>query len=230
MKVAIMQPYFFPYLGYFQLIHAVDIFVIFDDVHYINKGYINRNNLLLQNSIHPFNLFLEKASQNKLINEINLANNNSKLVKTIEIAYKKSKCFDESFPIIESILNTNEKNLAKFLGNSINSICNYLELNKKIIYSSELNNDKNKKGKEKIIDIVKFLDANEYINPIGGQEIYSFNDFFKNNIKLNFISMNKNLVYKQLNNDFIPNLSIIDVIMFNNNKELKDLLKQYTLI
>jgi hypothetical protein len=230
MKIAIMQPYFFPYLGYFQLIHAIDVFVIFDDVNYINKGYINRNNMLLQNNIHPFNLFLEKASQNKLINEINLANNNLKLIKTIEIAYKKSKCFDESFPIIESIINSNEKNLAKFLGESINSICNYLELNKKIIYSSELANDKRNKGQQKIIDIVKLLDATEYINPIGGQEIYKKNEFIENNIKLNFIKMNENLIYKQFNNEFIPNLSIIDVLMFNNNKERKDLLKQYILI
>ncbi len=118
MIVAIMQPYLFPYIGYWQLIKAVDTFVIFDDVNYINKGYINRNSILISGKSQKFTLELVSASQNKLINEIEVGNNSKKLLKTIEMAYKKAPYFYDVFLMIEDILNNKEKNLAKLKGYS----------------------------------------------------------------------------------------------------------------
>ena len=85
MTVAIMQPYLFPYIGYWQLIHAVDTFVIFDDVNYIKKGYINRNNILVNGQKQTFTLELMSASQNKLINDIDIGNNIEKVMESIVI-------------------------------------------------------------------------------------------------------------------------------------------------
>ena len=132
MIIAIMQPYFLPYIGYWQLIHAVDTFVIYDDVNYINRGYINRNSILEQNKLHRITLELKGASQNKLINQIEVGNNAAKLIKTIKLNYNKTPYFEYAFPIIEEILTNPEKNLAKFLGNSIKLISNFLGMNKSL--------------------------------------------------------------------------------------------------
>lgn len=229
MKLAIMQPYFLPYIGYWQLINAVDTFVIFDDVNFIKKGYINRNSILAGGKPQQFTLELIGASQNKLINEIEVGNNSKKLLKTIEMSYKKSPYFDAIFPIIEDILNYEEKNLAKFIAGSLEKISSYLDIDTKFIYSSDIKKDNTLKAQDKILDICKKLDASSYINAIGGQELYDNKKFEEQNIQLNFL--NAEIVkYKQFKNDFIPYLSILDAVMFNNKDEIKNMLKNYKLI
>lgn len=134
MKLAIMQPYFLPYIGYFQLINAVDTFVLLDDVNYINKGWINRNQLLLNGKAHLFTLPLQKASQNKLINQLELSNETKwkdKLLKTIETAYKKAPQFHLVFPLISQILQYPESNLSLFIHHSIQKHYNSLIFKKK---------------------------------------------------------------------------------------------------
>lgn len=229
MKVAIMQPYLFPYIGYWQLISAVDMFVIYDDVNFIKKGYINRNNILVNKKPYRFTLELLGASQNKLINEIEIGINGGKILKTIEMAYKKAPFFKNVFPVIEEILNQEEKNLAKFIGYSLIKISKFLGIDKKFIYSSGIEKNYTLKGQDKIIDICKRLNAKIYINPIGGQELYSKEIFKANNIDLFFL---KPIIveYKQFDNEFIPYLSIIDVMMFNSVNEIKNMLKSYELI
>lgn len=229
MKVAIMQPYLFPYIGYWQLISAVDMFVIYDDVNFIKKGYINRNNILVNKKPYCFTLELLGASQNKLINEIEIGINRGKILKTIEMAYKKAPFFKNVFPIIEEILNQEEKNLAKFIGYSLIKISKFLGIDKKFIYSSGIEKNYTLKGQDKIIDICKRLNTKIYINPIGGQELYSKEIFKANNIDLFFL---KPIIveYKQFDNEFIPYLSIIDVMMFNSVNEIKNMLKSYELI
>jgi len=138
MTVAIMQPYLFPYIGYWQLIDAVDTFVILEDVNFINKGYINRNSILVNGKSQQFTLELISRSQNKLINEIEIGNNSKKLLKTIEMSYKKAPYFKTIFPVIEDILNQKEKNLAKFIGYSLQKVSSYLEIDTQFIYSSNI--------------------------------------------------------------------------------------------
>lgn len=224
-----MQPYFFPYIGYWQLIKAADLFVIYDDVNYINRGYINRNTILTNRKKQLFTLELIGASQNRLINEIEIGNNQHKLLKTITMSYKKAPCFSEIFPIIESILMCDEKTLSKYLGNSLKIIAEYLNIKTTFIYSSDIVKDNALKGQEKIIDIAKQLKAGVYINAIGGQELYNREVFAKNNLKLHFLNP-KTQEYKQFNNEFIPNLSIIDLMMFAKNDDIQEMLNKYTLI
>ncbi|MGE4457316.1 MAG: WbqC family protein [Arcobacteraceae bacterium] len=229
MTLAIMQPYLFPYIGYWQLINSVDTFVIFDDVNFIKKGYINRNSILVGGKSQQITLELIGASQNKLINEIEVGNNSQKLLKTIEMAYKKAPYFYDVFPMIEDILNNKEKNLAKFIGYSLEHISNYLKLNTKFIYSSDIEKESSLKAQDKIIDICKKLEATDYINAIGGQELYNKEKFQGKNMELNFLKTELT-EYKQFKNDFIPYLSIIDILMFNSVTEVKLMLCKYDLV
>lgn len=229
MTIAIMQPYLFPYIGYWQLINAVDTFVIFDDVNFIKKGYINRNSILVGGKSQQITLELIGASQNKLINEIKVGNNSQKLLKTIEMSYKKAPYFDNVFSIIEDILNQEESNLAKFIGYSLQKISNYLEIDTKFIYSSSIEKDNSLKAQNKILDICKKLDATDYINAIGGKELYDKDKFEKQNIKLNFLEPEIQK-YMQLESEFISYLSIIDIIMFNNKDNISKMLMQYKLL
>jgi hypothetical protein len=229
MTIAIMQPYFFPYIGYWQLINAVDTFVIYDDVNFIKKGYINRNSILVGGKSQKFTLELIGASQNKLINEIAVGNNSKKLLKTIEMSYKKAPYFESVFPLIESILNNEEKNLAKYLGYSLKKISNYLKIDTNIIYSSDIEKDNSLKAQDKILDICDILQADKYINAIGGQELYNKDDFKSKDIELNFLDTDL-IEYKQLKNEFVPYLSIIDIMMFNSKDEIKKMLVRYELV
>lgn len=232
MKIGIMQPYFLPYIGYWQLLNAVDKYVIYDDVNFIKGGWINRNKILMNNEGKLFNIQMQGASPNKLINEIEVSTNEvwkKKLLRTIENCYGKAPFYKDVFPIIKKIINCNESNLAKYIEYSIKIICEYLNINTKLIVSSSIIKDNSLKAQDKVISICKKLEANEYYNAIGGQELYSYNDFIQENIELRFLKTNY-IEYKQFNNNFISNLSILDVMMFNSKIEINELLNQYELI
>ena len=229
MTLSIMQPYLFPYIGYWQLIYASDRFVIYDDVNYIKQGFINRNYILSNNQKQLFTLQLIGASSNKLINEIKVGNNQKKLLKTIKQNYMKTPFFNDIYPLIEEILLYKESNLALFIGNSIKKIVDFLEIDTDIIYSSNIKKNNSLKAQSKVIDICKILEAKVYINPIGGQKLYDKNTFTNNNIELKFLKP-KNILYTQFNNKFVENLSIIDIMMFNDKKTIQKFLREYELI
>ena len=230
MKSGIMQPYFLPYIGYFQLIKAVDKYVIYDDVNFIKRGWINRNNILLNGQSFLFTLTLLEASQNKLINEIFVSEDYTKLLKTIQTAYQKAPHFSSVFPLVEQIFEYKNKNLAKFVGNSISEIANYLRFDTELIYSSDIQ-EKNSllKAQDKILNICKVIGATEYINAIGGIELYSKDRFVECNIQLSFLKTQP-IEYKQFNHLFVPNLSILDVLMFNSVEETNELLEKFELL
>ena len=229
MTLAIMQPYLFPYIGYWQLIHAVDTYVIYDDVNFIKQGYINKNNILANGKSQAFTLELIGASSNKLINEVNVGNNSSKLIKSVNQNYIKAPYFKDIFPLIEDILNQDEKNLAKFIGYSLQKISNYLNFDTKFIYSSDIEKNNELKAQDKVLEISKILNASNYINAIGGQELYSKVDFKAQNIQLNFLKTELS-EYKQFKNEFIPYLSIIDILMVNSKEEVKEMLGRFELL
>ena len=232
MKLGIMQPYFLPYIGYWQLINAVNKYVIYDDVNYINRGWINRNRILINGKPAYFNIPLLGASQNRKINEIKI-NHDKRLLdkglKTIEMAYKKAPYFIDVFPRIAEIMNDNSECLASFIQNSIINICSYLEIETELILSSSLNKDNTLKGEEKILEICSILNATEYYNAIGGKKLYSFDKFCEKGIQLKFLNTDP-IEYVQFKNVFQPNLSILDVMMFNSVEEIKKMLTYYTLI
>lgn len=229
MKLAIMQPYMFPYIGYWQLISTVDAFVIYDDVNYIKQGYINRNSILAKTKAQIFTLETIGASSNKLINEVCVGGNRKKLLKTIEYNYLKAPFFQEAMPVIEEIIVNTESNLAKYVGYSIKKIAEYLRISTLLIYSSEINKDCNLRGQDKVIDICKNLKAHIYINSIGGQELYSKCEFKKSDIDLKFLKT-KVFEYKQFENEFVPYLSIIDIMMFNDVDGISTSLQNFDLI
>lgn len=217
-----------PYIGYWQLINAVDEYIIFDDVNFIKRGWINRNNILLNGQAHMFSISLKESSQNKLINEIEIADDFKKLFKTMEMAYKNAPYKNEILDILNNLFFSNEKNLADFLTNSIITVLEYLDIHK-IFKSSKLNNNKQLHTQDKILDICKICHATEYINAIGGQDLYDKEKFKNNNIDLYFLQPNIT-PYKQFKNDFIGSLSIIDVLMFNSSIEIKEMLNNFKLI
>lgn len=230
-KIAIMQPYFFPYIGYWQLINAVDIFVLYDDVNYIKKGWINRNNILLNKSKHLITIPLLNVSQNKHINECIISDDDkiiNNIIKTINLAYRKAPYYNLVFPTLEKIIKT-KGSISDLVLKSVLWIKEYLNIDTEIILSSSIGKNNELKGQDKIIEIVKKLNGNHYINAIGGQELYDKEIFNNNEIKLNFIKM-KEIKYKQFNNEFVPNLSFIDVLMFNSPEEIKRMLNDYELI
>lgn len=231
MKIAIMQPYFLPYIGYFQLINAVDVFVIYDDVNYIKKGWINRNTILVNGKGFLFNIPLQEISQNKIINQISIEENSNwkkNLLKTIALSYKKAPFFAEVFPIVENIILQEEKNLAKFLTYSLREICNFLSISTSIVNSSEIEKNNDLKAQNKIIEICKIKEADSYINAIGGTALYDKGAFKKSGLSLNFIKP-KAIIYPQFKNEFIPWLSVIDIMMFNSPEQIKNFLMQYDL-
>ena len=232
MKVGIMQPYFLPYVGYFQLINEVDIFVLYDNIEYTKKGWINRNNYLLNGKPYLFTIPLKKDSdylniENRIISESFKKN---KLLTKIKEAYNKAPCFKNIFPLIESIVNHKESNLFEFIINSIYKICKNLEINTKIIRSSHIEIDHGLKAEEKVISICKSLNATTYINPIGGLELYDKRSFNEKNLDLTFLKANLNIKYDQGFDVFVPNLSILDLLMHLDKNEIKKILTEYKLI
>lgn len=232
MKLGIKQPYFFPYLGYWQLINAVDKFVLLDDVNFIMRGYINRNSILVNGKAHLFTIPLEKPSQNKLINETKLRFNEKEkenFLKTLTLAYKKAPFYNAVFPIMQDIINNKENDLTLFLKYSFEKAKDYLNIDSDILLSSEIKKDNSLHAQDRIIAINKTLGADLYINAIGGQKLYDRESFRRENIELKFIKMHE-IKYTQFKNDFVPNLSMIDIMMFNSPKKIKEKLNDYELI
>lgn len=232
MKLAIMQPYFFPYLGYFQLINSVDKFILYDNVNYIKKGWINRNYILLNKEKYLLNVPLVKASQNKLICDTLISNQTNwreKMMATIIQAYKKAPYFNDIFPIIEGAVKEDFKIISEFNRYTIEEICHYLGIKTKIEDSSERGLFKDLKGAERIIGICNHEKAEVYINPIGGKELYHKEQFELHTIQIKFLNPNLN-PYPQLKHSFVPNLSIIDNLMFIPKEEVQNRLNDFELI
>ena len=232
MKLGIMQPYFFPYIGYWQLINEVDTYIIYDDVNFIKGGWINRNRILVNGNPLFFNVQMKNPSSFKKINEIELSNDlisKRKMLSTLEMNYKKAPFFQQVYPLLKDIIEQDEDNLAKYLEYSIRKVCEYLNIDTRIIMSSSIEKNNELKGKEKVIHICKLLRVSDYVNAIGGQELYDYESFENNGIQLNFLKTNQ-IEYTQLKNDFVSNLSIIDVLMFNSKEQLTEILNNYEII
>lgn len=233
--IGIMQPYVFPYIGYFQLIKAVDKFVIYDDVAFINKGWINRNNILVGGKASMFTIPLIGASQNRLIREIevdNLAMWSKKFLKTIEQSYKKTPFYKEGFSLIEQVFNSPVESISELATASLKETCKYLKIDTEIVESSTVYNNQDLKAQGRILDICLQEKANHYINPIGGMAIYDKQLFADNKILLNFIKA-KPVKYKQFNKEeesFVPWLSIIDLLMFCSVEEINEHLNKFELV
>ncbi len=230
MKLGIMQPYFFPYIGYWQLMNAVDTYVIYDDVNYIQQGWINRNKVLVNGKGVFFTLLLDHASSFKKINEITLFDfirTKKKLLNTIRLAYAKAPFFSEIYPVVEEVFDTEDTNLSHFLIRQIAIISKYLNINTNFVISSNLDKNNKLTGEDKIIDICKKLKASYYINAIGGRDLYSRKNFEAEGIQLCFLKSDTIFYEQNKKLPFIENLSIIDVLMFSSKEQIQEFLLQY---
>lgn len=221
-----MQPYLFPYIGYWQLIHAVDVFVIYDDVNYIKGGWINRNYILERGARALFTLETNGASSNQLINQISVGKNAEKLIKTLRQNYIKAPYFDATMNLLTELLMNDEDNLARFVSNTIRRICSYLMIETQLMISSEVFSNTKLRNAERVLDICNQLKTDIYINASGGISLYRKDEFANKGIKLLFIKTEP-VVYTQFANGFVPNLSIIDLLMFNPIERIQGFLKMY---
>jgi len=232
-KVAIMQPYFMPYIGYFQLVNAVDKFVFYDDVNYIKSGWINRNRILINGEAKYINVPQKGASSFKLINQVEAniyCKDYTKILKTIEASYKNAPFFYEVFGLVKKLLDKEYTNIAQIAIESVIIFSTYLDI--KTDFSVSSKDFMDTKGLEKstrLISICKKLNSETYVNPIGGSELYSKEEFKKAGINLLFIN-SKPIEYRQFNNEFVPWLSILDVLMFNAIPRVKEMLNEYELL
>ncbi|GAB0167070.1 WbqC family protein [Lysinibacillus sp. CTST325] len=231
MRVAIMQPYFFPYIGYFSLLQAADMFVILDTVQFQRKSWMKRNKIItFKGGSTYIKLPVKKAPLNTLINQIVI--NNEEDWKTALfnqlLVYKKAPFYNETISLVKSILYEDTKKLVDVNKNILLEISNYLGLNCEIVVFSEMNikvEDVNS-ADEWALNISKALNATEYINPPGGVSFFNKQKYKDSNIELKFIN-NKLQQYKQFHFNFIPGLSIIDVMMFNSIEEIHKMLADY---
>lgn len=229
--IAIMQPYFLPYIGYWQLLSAVDEFVVYDNIEFTKKGWINRNRILLNGKDYLITLPLKKDSDYLCVNERYISDqfNAIKTLNYFNQAYKKSPYFESVFPLIDDILKFDNLNLFDFIYHSINTIKTYLNIDTKIIKSSELGfNIQDYKSQDKVIKICEDRRATNYINLIGGKLLYNKDVFLQHNLTLQFINTEIE-IYKQFKNNFIPNLSIIDMMMFLSVEDIQQKLNKYNL-
>lgn len=228
MKLAIMQPYLFPYLGYFQLVRAVDAFVVYDDVNYIKGGWINRNYILANGDRQLITLPLQGASPNKLINQIEVGGKH-KILQSLGHSYGKAPHFEAVYPVIEDILAQTERNLACFLDYQLRRICDYLGLWPQWHISSDLRKDNSLRGQGKVLSICEELGATHYINVPGGRALYDQQVFAAHGLRLSFVQP-RAIEYRQFKKPFVPNLSIIDAMMFNDREQCASLLGEYDLV
>ncbi len=231
MKLGIMQPYFMPYIGYWQLMAAVDTYVIYDNIQYTKKGWFNRNRILQNGEDVYVTIPLRKDSDFLNVNQRSIADSfdRIKLLNQIKSNYHKAPFFLNIYPLIENIIMYPKYNLFDYLFNSISLVKEILSINTKLIVSSTIDIDHSLKGKDKVLAMCKSMHATEYYNSFGGIDLYNKSEFNDAGINLKFLQANLK-EYSQLKNKFVPGLSIIDVLMFNSLEQVHSMLNDYNIL
>ena len=244
MRVAIMQPYFFPYLGYFQLINAVDLFLLYDDVQYMKGGWINRNRILQNGAPAWFSMPVRHAHFKLPISARTYCDPikyGSALLSTLHTAYRKAPHFRCGINLAESILECGDDSVVGYNHAALLKICAYIGIRTKIELTSITKTDPILSAEDRVLELCKRTHATQYINAAGGRNLYSQQLFSAHNVDLRFIEMDQNIEYCQsmkisIDNDsdqisnFIPNLSIIDLLMFNSQSDLLKLSQKYAIV
>lgn len=223
MKLAIMQPYLFPYLGYFQLLNSVDLFVVYDDVQFIRNGWINRNNILVQGRPYRFTLPVSGGSRSRKINEVSLPDNQrwvADFLKTITRAYPKAPYLAPTADLVEKTFSIKTDLLIDVLKRSLALVCGYLAITTPIDVSSQRYRNQEKTKAQRLLDICKAEGASDYYNLPGGKGLYDKILFHEQNVNLSFLEYQPK-PYDQGSPVFVPSLSILDVLMFNSPQTIK---------
>ena len=231
MIMGMNQPYFMPYIYHWQLINAADVFVLGDDYNFINRGWVNRNRILVNGQPKYFNIEVDHASQNKKINELYISEifDPEKKLQILKDAYSKAPHFEEGYALMQKILKCEERNLAYFLEHSIRCVSDYLGITTKFVRSSEIPGNSEFKREYRIYDQCRYVGADTYINATGGRAMYDFAEFEKRNLKLGFIQ-NGDIQYPQFGQEFVPYLSMMDMIMFQLRDEIREMLNNCQIV
>ncbi|MBC7404816.1 MAG: WbqC family protein [Cytophaga sp.] len=228
-----MQPYFLPYIAYWQLIASVDEFVVYDNIEFTKKGWFNRNRILDSDHDRLFTIPIKKDSDYLPVNQRFLADDSSKeisrILRIVEVTYKRAPYFQEVYALIKQCFMCPDKNLFAYNYNAIQAICTYLSIETRIVISSAVSINHDLKAEQKVLAICKAQEASTYINAIGGQQLYDRALFAQNGLELAFIKSH-DIQYRQFDDEFVPWLSIIDVLMFNDVSTVKKILKEYELV
>jgi WbqC-like protein len=228
MIIGIMQPYFFPYIGYFQLISHSDVFVFHDDVQYIKGGWINRNRIINGGKVCWLTLPVLRAAHDRLINDryySSDADTRNRLLRRIAAAYRKAPRFHEIYPIIEEIIDFADLNVATFNIHLIRRLADYLKIPTAFMLSSKLLKNNNLAGQERVIEICRVLGATKYVNLIGGKQLYQRDDFSRAGLTLSFL--NPTVLCNPVPTDPAVPLSILDDLMHKEQKKLVESLEEY---
>jgi WbqC-like protein family len=231
MKVAIMQPYFFPYIGYFQLLKAADVFVVYDNIKYTKKGWINRNRFLQNGTDAFFSIPLQNDSDSLDVVDRTIAPafEKKKLLNQLRAAYAKAPRFELAFALFEQCVMHGECNLFRFILHALERTVAELGIGTRIVLSSSVPIDHSLRGQDKVLALCEVLGATTYINAIGGTSLYGAEAFEARGIDLRFLQ-SRPVTYPQFGNPFVPWLSILDVLMFNEIDTVRALLDEYDLI
>lgn len=228
MKLAIMQPYFLPYIGYFQLIASADTFVLYDNIKYTKKGWINRNRRLQNGADATFSLPLRKASDSLDVVDRELAADfdPDALLNQLKGSYARAPYFSRVCPVIDRIVRCEERNLFRYIHHSVDQLCAPLGITTRIRASSGVDIDHGLTAQDKVIALCRAVGADTYVNPIGGIELYDRAAFREQGIELRFLKP-RPLEYAQFGAPFVPWLSIVDVMMFNSPDDVRALVSSH---
>ena len=225
-----MQPYFLPYIGYWQLLALVDRFVVYDNVQYTKKGWINRNRFLRNGADAYFTLPVKHGSDFLDVVDRYIADDFAprKLLDQLAGAYRRAPFFAETFPVIEQVIAAPPRNLFEYVHHSIFTIAAHLEIRTPLIVSSTVPADHTLKAEQRVLALCDALGATRYINSSGGRDLYSTDAFAARGIELRFLQ-SRTAPYRQFNDTFVANLSIVDVLMFNSRDTVRRMLSEYDL-
>lgn len=228
-----MQPYFLPYIGYFQLINSVDKFVVYDDVSYIKGGWINRNYILSNGKKLLVTLPLSDASSFVTIDKTEIDKENlphwlKKFGKTLAMSYQKAPFYETVSSMLLSCLHGRYNSISEINVSLLSAICQYLQVGTEIVPHSERYVNNSLRGQDRVIDICVKEKADVYINSIGGRALYDKESFAHRSIMLLFLNP-KGIRYQQHKNEFVESLSIVDVLMFNSREKVQEYLNEYEL-
>lgn len=223
-----MQPYFMPYIGYFQLIAAVDLFILYDNIKYTKKGWINRNRYLRNGAPAILSLPLKGDSDYLDVRQrtISAGFDRRSLLNRMAQAYRRAPMFAEVFPLIEAAVLKDEPNLFRYIHHSLTALLGYLGISTRIVPSSAVPIDHSLRRQEKVLALCRQVGATTYVNAIGGRELYSPDAFGAQGIELQYLRSSP-IEYKQFQHDFVPQLSIIDVLMFNAGEQTRDYVRRH---
>jgi hypothetical protein len=228
--LGVMQPYLFPYIGYFQLLAAVDRFVIYDDVTFIKQGWINRNRMLINGEAAFFTVPLAHKSSAVEIRETEISDAPEhrrwaeKMLKSFDNAYRRAPEFARTYPLLERVFTRTTTRISEMAVDSIHAVAEFLEIPTLMVETSSVYGNAHLHGEDRVIAICKAEGATRYINASGGRELYAHGRFAAEGIELCFIT-SQPIEYPQFGNTFVPWLSIVDVLMFNPVSRVRECLR-----